>query len=158
MPQSSAGHRRFAIGVDYGTNSVRAIVVDLADGGETGSCVYDYPSGEAGVLLDPKDPHLARQNPADYIEGLYSALGGAVRAAKRQRGFRPEYVVGIGSIDAQHQGLFAIGRELYAAMSDGSGKGGVGRPWSARPAHLDALRPRATPHPRISRTGRLKTC
>ena len=96
MPQSSTGHRRFAIGVDFGTNSVRAIVVDLADGSETASCVYDYPSGEAGVLLDPKDPHLARQNPADYIEGLYSAVGGAVRAAKRQRGFRPEHVAGIG--------------------------------------------------------------
>ena len=72
---SSAGHRRFAIGVDYGTNSVRAIVVDLADGSETASCVYDYPSGEAGILLDPKDPHLARQNPADYIEGFYQRGG-----------------------------------------------------------------------------------
>jgi L-ribulokinase len=92
----SAETRRFAIGVDYGTNSVRAIVVDLADGRETASCVYDYPSGEAGVLLDPKDPHLARQNPADYIEGLHQAVGGAVRAAKRRPGFRPEHVVGVG--------------------------------------------------------------
>ena len=36
--------------------------------------------------------------------------------------WKNEYVVGIGSIDAQHQGLFAIGRELYAAMSAGQGK------------------------------------
>ena len=38
-----------------------------------------------------------------------------------------EYVVGIGSIDAQHQGLFAIGRELYAAMSAGQGKNVMAR-------------------------------
>ena len=38
-----------------------------------------------------------------------------------------EFSVGIGSIDAQHQTLFAIGRELYGAMSVGQGKGAVGR-------------------------------
>ena len=36
--------------------------------------------------------------------------------------WKNDYVVGIRSIDAQHQGLFAIGRELYAAMSAGQGK------------------------------------
>ena len=35
---------------------------------------------------------------------------------------KSEYVVNIGSIDAQHQMLFAMGRELYAAMSAGQGK------------------------------------
>jgi L-ribulokinase len=88
--------KRFAIGVDYGTNSVRALVVDLADGRELASHVYDYPSGEAGILLDPKDPNLARQNPADYVEGFYRSVAGAVRAARRQKDFRPEAVVGIG--------------------------------------------------------------
>ena len=75
----------FAIGVDYGTNSVRALVVDIADGREVATHVYDYPSGEAGILLDPKDPHTARQNPADYIEGFYRCgrlrgAGGRVRS------------------------------------------------------------------------------
>ena len=37
------------------------------------------------------------------------------------------YSVGIGSIDAQHQTLFAIGRELYAAMGSGKGETVVGR-------------------------------
>jgi L-ribulokinase len=88
--------KRFAVGVDYGTNSVRALVVDVTDGSEVASSVYDYPSGEAGILLDPKDPNLARQNPADYIEGFYRSVGGAIQAAKRHRGFRPEAVAGIG--------------------------------------------------------------
>jgi len=88
--------KQFALGVDYGTNSVRALVVDLADGREVATHVYQYPSGEAGVLLDPRDPNLARQNPADYIEGFYRAVGGAVKAARADREFRPEHVVGLG--------------------------------------------------------------
>jgi L-ribulokinase len=86
----------FAIGVDYGTNSVRALVVDIADGREISSAVYNYPSGEAGILLDPRDPHTARQNPADYIEGFHNAVGRAVQEAGKDSAFRPERVVGIG--------------------------------------------------------------
>jgi L-ribulokinase len=88
--------RKFAIGVDYGTNSVRALVVDTSEGSELASHVYDYPSGEHGVLLDKNDPHVARQNPADYIDGFFTAVRRAVSAAKKKRGFKPENVVGIG--------------------------------------------------------------
>jgi L-ribulokinase len=87
---------KFAIGVDYGTNSVRALVVDLDDGNELATHVYNYPSGDAGVLLDKKDPNLARQSPADYIDGFFTSVRRAVAAAKRKRGFKPENVVGIG--------------------------------------------------------------
>jgi hemerythrin len=41
--------------------------------------------------------------------------------------WKSEYATNIGSIDAQHQNLFAIGRELFAAMSAGQGKGALGR-------------------------------
>jgi len=41
--------------------------------------------------------------------------------------WKTDYATGIGSIDAQHQSLFAIGRELYAAMSAGEGKAVLGR-------------------------------
>jgi L-ribulokinase len=88
--------RRYALGVDYGTNSVRALVVDTADGAEVGTAVWDYPSGQHGILLDPKDPNLARQNPADYIEGFYRAVRGAIRAARKAVGLTAEQVVGIG--------------------------------------------------------------
>ncbi len=87
---------RFAIGVDYGTNSVRALIVDTNNGDEIATSVYNYPSGEAGILLDKRDPNLARQNPADYIEGFYRSVRGAVRAAAKTSGFRPEQVIGIG--------------------------------------------------------------
>ena len=88
--------KQFAIGVDFGTNSVRALIVDIANGAEIATHVFDYPSGSDGILLDPKDPNLARQNPADYIEGFYQSVGTAVKLAKKKRGFKPENVVGIG--------------------------------------------------------------
>lgn len=88
--------RKYSIGVDYGTNSVRALVVDTSSGAEVATYVYNYPSGVAGVLLDPKDPQVARQNPADYVQGFDVSVRRAVAAAKRKAGFKPEHVVGIG--------------------------------------------------------------
>jgi len=88
--------RAYTIGVDYGTNSVRAVVVDTADGRVIGTKVFDYPSGEHGVLLDSRHPHLARQNPADYIEGLRVAVGGALKDADSDSSFARDRVIGIG--------------------------------------------------------------
>ena len=87
---------RFSIGVDYGTNSCRALLVDVRDGREVASAVFDYPSGENGVLLDRRDPNLARQNPHDYVTGFVRSVRLAVKRAKKSRDFAPERVVGIG--------------------------------------------------------------
>jgi L-ribulokinase len=88
---------KYTIGIDYGTNSVRALVVGCDDGREVGTAVFDYPSGDHGILLDPKDPHLARQNPADYLAGLAASVGGALAAAeKKDPGFSRRDVIGIG--------------------------------------------------------------
>jgi L-ribulokinase len=87
---------KYSLGVDYGTNSVRALLVDVATGEEIATAVFDYPSGEAGILLDPTDPNLARQNPTDYIEGFYRSVSDVVRQAKSKGGFDPQHVVGIG--------------------------------------------------------------
>ncbi len=86
----------FTLGIDYGTNSVRALVVRCADGKELGTCVVNYPSGRQGVLLDARDHHLARQHPGDYLFGLEKSVKGALALAKRQRGFDVAKVVGLG--------------------------------------------------------------
>jgi len=86
----------FTLGLDFGTNTVRALVVRCADGAELGTCVADYPSGEQGILLDPKDHHLARQHPGDYLSGLEKSVKGALAAARKQRGFDAAKIVGIG--------------------------------------------------------------
>ncbi len=57
---------RYALGIDYGTNSCRSLLVDLNDGREAGTAVFNYPSGRFGILTDPRDPNVARQNPQDY--------------------------------------------------------------------------------------------
>jgi L-ribulokinase len=86
----------FTIGIDYGTNSVRAVVVDCADGRVRGTGIFEYPSGDKGVLLHPRDPHLARQNPADYLEGLKQSVSAALADARSKGGFQPAEVIGIG--------------------------------------------------------------
>jgi L-ribulokinase len=87
---------RFTIGLDYGTNSVRALVVDVVNGREIASAMWDYAHGPNGVMLS-RDPNLARQHPADYIKGAELAIKQALSAAKRaSKGFSPPQVIGIG--------------------------------------------------------------
>jgi len=86
----------FSIGVDFGTNSVRALVVDTGTGDEIAESIFGYPSGEAGLLLDPNDPNLARQHPQDYIQGLITSVRQAVEQASHHDNFSPDKVVGIG--------------------------------------------------------------
>ena len=90
-------HMAYTIGLDYGTNSARAVVVDCADGREAGTCVIDYPSGHQGILLDAADHHLARQHPGDYLVALEQAVHGALAEARaNDPTFAPDKVVGLG--------------------------------------------------------------
>ena len=77
--------KRYALGLDFGTNSCRSLIVDLDDGTESASAVFDYPSGAAGILLDPNDPNVARQNPQDYLDGLVASVRGSTRSSPRPR-------------------------------------------------------------------------
>jgi L-ribulokinase len=87
----------YSIGLDYGTNSVRCVVVDIADGSELGTAVYEYESGQAGILLDSLDHNVARQNPADYLKGLELTIIEAMKEAKENcSSFDAALVVGIG--------------------------------------------------------------
>ena len=87
---------RYVIGVDFGTNSVRALVVNVANGAEVGTAVFNYPSGVEGILLDPRNHNLARQSPLDYEAGLRKAIRGALGQARRQVGLSSARVIGLG--------------------------------------------------------------
>ncbi len=87
---------KFSLGIDYGTNSVRALVVRCSDGKELGTCVIGYPSGKQGVLLDPKDHNLARQHPGDHLAGLEKSVRGALEAAGKTKGFCAADIIGMG--------------------------------------------------------------
>lgn len=101
---------QLSLGLDYGTNSVRALLVDVETGAELASSVYDYPSGEAGILLDPKDPNLARQNPQDYLDGFDATVRDVLK------GFDAADVIGIG-IDTTGSSPMPIDREGNALAS-----------------------------------------
>ena len=85
----------YVIGVDFGTLSGRALVVDAADGTELGSAVYDYPHAVMDATLASSGaslpPEWALQVPNDYREVLRRAVPEAVAAA----GIDPALVVGI---------------------------------------------------------------
>ena len=59
----------FVIGIDYGTDSVRSVVVDSADGRIAGTAVVEYPRWKKGLYCDPSANRF-RQHPLDYVEGL----------------------------------------------------------------------------------------
>lgn len=81
------------IGLDFGTNSVRAVVARTSDGAMLGSSVFNYPHGDMGVVIDPRDPNLARQHPADWLAGIAATVGEALGQAGREAAAN---VVGIG--------------------------------------------------------------
>ena len=103
----------FTLGIDYGSNSVRALVVRCADGAELGTCVVNYPSGNQGILLDAKDHNLARQHPGDYLAGLEKNALGAIGQASKKKGFRADKIVGIG-VDTTGSSPIPVNRENQA--------------------------------------------
>jgi len=88
---------KYVIGLDFGTNSCRSLIVNVADGKELASHVFPYPSGKDGVIVDSAEPHLARQNPADYVLGIEATIKKALKKAKEvQKKFSPKDIIGIG--------------------------------------------------------------
>src|ERR1700743_969568 len=87
---------QYTIGLDYGTNSVRCLIVNVANGAEVATAVWTYAHGTQGVILS-RDPNLARQHPLDYVNGAEITIKQALAKAKKTvKGFKPEQVVGIG--------------------------------------------------------------
>ncbi|MCC6803049.1 MAG: ribulokinase [Anaerolineae bacterium] len=85
----------YTIGIDYGTESGRAIVVDTTNGRELASAVHPYANGVIDEHLPGSDkplpPEWALQDPNDYLEVLKHAVPAALKAS----GVSPDDVVGI---------------------------------------------------------------
>jgi len=83
---------KYVIGLDYGTDSVRAVVVNVTTGKEEASEVVYYPRWSEGKYCDPSKNQF-RQHPLDYVEGLESSVKGALANLSADV---PGNVIGIG--------------------------------------------------------------
>ncbi len=85
---------KYTIGLDFGTNSVRALLVDVANGEEMATSVWNYAHGQEGIILADNDPHLARQHPADYVQGTIACVRGILEQSGGK--VSAEDIIGIG--------------------------------------------------------------
>jgi L-ribulokinase len=69
---------KYVIGIDYGTDSVRSVVVDTGNGEITGTSVFEYPRWKKGLYCNPAINSF-RQHPLDYLEGLEESVRGALK-------------------------------------------------------------------------------
>ncbi len=77
------GDTKYTIGVDYGTDSVRSILVDTSNGKEIADAVFYYPRWKNGEYCSPAENQF-RQHPLDYIEGLTFTIQEIIRKAGNQ--------------------------------------------------------------------------
>ena len=70
----------FVIGVDYGSDSVRSIIVNALNGREVASSVFYYPRWKMGLYCEPAS-NLFRQHPLDYIEGIETSVKNCIKQA-----------------------------------------------------------------------------
>jgi L-ribulokinase len=85
---------RYALGIDFGTESGRAVLVDCDSGSEVAAAVYEYEHGVIDERLPESDvelePEWALQDPADYVRTLQHAVPEVLA------GIRSDEVVGVG--------------------------------------------------------------
>ena len=74
---------KYTIGLDYGTDSVRALIVNALTGEEVSTAVFYYPRWKKGLYCDPSVSQY-RQHPLDYLEGLEAAIKQALKKAGKE--------------------------------------------------------------------------
>jgi L-ribulokinase len=74
---------KYVIGLDYGTDSVRALVVNAENGAEVATHVFHYPRWKKGLYCNPELSQY-RQHPLDYLEGLATSIKQALKKAGKE--------------------------------------------------------------------------
>ncbi len=70
--------KKYVIGLDYGTDSVRSVIVGTDNGETAGTSVFEYPRWKKGLYCDPSANRF-RQHPLDYIEGMEHSVKEALK-------------------------------------------------------------------------------
>lgn len=93
--------KKYVIGIDYGTDSVRSVVVDSTNGEIAGTAVHEYQRWKKGLYCDPLINQF-RQHPLDYLEGLENSIRNAIK------GLDSEIVMNIAGITVDTTGSTPI--------------------------------------------------
>lgn len=88
---------KYVIGIDYGTDSVRSLIVNADNGEIAGTSVFEYPRWKKGLYCNPAANQF-RQHPLDYLEGLEQSVRGALH------GLSPEIIKNIAGITVDTTG------------------------------------------------------
>jgi L-ribulokinase len=75
--------KKYVIGIDYGTDSVRSVIADTSNGKIVGTSVFEYPGWKKGLYCDPSANRF-RQHPLDYTAGLEKSVRGALKGLKKE--------------------------------------------------------------------------
>ena len=97
---------KYVIGLDYGTDSVRTVVVNTANGKIAGTSVFEYPRWKKGLYCNPSLNQF-RQHPLDYIEGMEESVKNALKGLGREI---IDNIVGI-TVDTTGSTPVAVNRE-----------------------------------------------
>ncbi len=97
---------KYVIGLDYGSDSVRALIVNAENGAEVATHVFYYPRWKKGMYCDPSLSQY-RQHPLDYLEGLETAITEALAKAGAEVA---QNIVGI-SVDTTGSTPVAVDRQ-----------------------------------------------
>lgn len=98
--------RKFIIGIDFGTDSVRSVVIDTSDGNEIAGSVVMYPRWSKGYYCEPQDNQF-RQHPLDYMKSMEMTIKDVI--SQSPKGIA-ENIVGIG-IDTTGSTPVAVNKE-----------------------------------------------
>jgi L-ribulokinase len=97
--------KNYVIGLDYGTDSVRAVLIDAGNGAELASNVHWYARWREGKYCNPAANQF-RQHPLDHIEGLENTI----KAVVKESGVKPESVRGI-CVDTTGSSPIAVAKD-----------------------------------------------
>ncbi len=99
-------NKKYVIGVDYGSDSVRSIIVDTANGNELASSSFEYPRWKDGKYCHPAKNQF-RQHPLDYLEGLQTTIKNALTQCDSEVA---QHIVGL-SVDTTGSTPIAVNKE-----------------------------------------------
>lgn len=100
--------KKYVIGLDYGTDSVRAVLIDTENGAELATSVSYYQRWKEGKYCKPEENQF-RQHPLDHIEGLERTISTVVK----ESGVAPENIVSI-CIDTTGSSPLPVNKEGIA--------------------------------------------